>query len=114
MDALRPPPMTAALDDRCTPRLQIKIPATLRASAGRTFQTSICDLTIAGFSASSFNRMNEGAVCWLSLPGLETLQAEVVWWNRSLVGCSFTTMLNPLVYENLIERWRISKPFLPL
>jgi hypothetical protein len=116
MNAPRPPSAyrTAAQEDRCAARSSIMIPAMLRASGGRSFQTSLCDLSLAGFAASSINRMHTGSICWLSLPGLESLQAEVIWWNNGLVGCGFTTLLSPVVYDNLIDRWRASDPFQPL
>lgn len=68
----------AAQEDRCGPRTRLTIPATLRASGGRAFQSVVHDLSISGFSATSINRMHEGHLCWLTLPGLESLQAEVV------------------------------------
>ncbi len=69
----------AAQKDRCAPRTKLTIPASLRASGGRAFQSVVHDLSISGFSAAAINRMHEGQVCWLTLPGLESLQAQVVW-----------------------------------
>ncbi len=40
------------------------------------------------------------------LPGLEALQAEVVWWDNSLVGCAFGNLLSPIVHDNILTRWR--------
>ena len=54
--------LSAAQEDRCSPRTRLTIPATLRASGGRAFQTNIQDLSISGFSASSINRMHEGQI----------------------------------------------------
>jgi hypothetical protein len=96
----------AAQEDRSAPRTRITIPAALRASGSKSVQTVVHDLSLSGFSASSINRMHPGTVCWLQLPGLETLQAEVVWWNNSLVGCAFHSLLNPIVHDNLLARYR--------
>ncbi len=95
----------AAQEDRCAPRTRVSIPASLRPSGGRGFQTVVHDLSLAGFSAAAINRLQPGSVCWLSLPGLESLQAEVVWWNNSLAGCAFINMLSPIVHENLLARF---------
>ena len=76
----------AAQEDRCAPRTKLTIPSTLRASGGRAFQSVVHDLSISGFSAASINRMHEGQVCWLTLPGLESLQAQVVWWDMPMVS----------------------------
>jgi hypothetical protein len=95
----------AAQEDRCAPRTRMAIPAQLRASGGRAFQTVVHDLSISGFSAAAINRMHPGQVCWITLPGLESLQAEVVWWDNSLVGCAFEFLLSPIVHDNILARY---------
>lgn len=95
----------AAQEDRCGPRTKLTIPATFRASGGRAFQTVVHDLSISGFSASSINRMHEGQMCWLSMPGLEALESEVVWWDNCIVGCAFAELLSPIVHDNILLRY---------
>lgn len=95
----------AAQEDRCGPRTRLTIPATLRASGGRAFQSVVHDLSISGFSAASINRMHQGQMCWLTLPGLESLQAEVVWWDNCVVGCAFSELLSPIVHDNILQRY---------
>ncbi|HTN14255.1 MAG TPA: PilZ domain-containing protein [Sphingomonadaceae bacterium] len=96
----------AAQEDRCAPRTRITIPAQLRVSGGRGFQTVVHDLSLSGFSATAVNRMHSRAICWLTLPGLEALQAEVVWWDNAMCGCAFSQLLNPIVHDNIIARFR--------
>ena len=96
----------AAQEDRSAPRTKIAIPAKLRASGARSFQTVVNDLSLSGFSATSITRMHPGAVCWLTLPGIEALQAEIVWWDDRLVGCAFANLLSPIVHDALIARWQ--------
>ena len=48
----------------------------------------------------------EGGVCWLTLPRLESLQAEVVWWDNNQCGCAFTSLLSPIVHDNILARYR--------
>lgn len=96
----------AAQEDRSAPRTRIAIPASLRASGARPVQTVVHDLSLSGFSCLSINRMHTGTVCWLQLPGLETLQAEVVWWDNSMVGCAFHSLLSPIVHDNIVARFR--------
>lgn len=97
--------MIAAQEDRCAPRTRLTIPATLRASGGRGFQTVVNDLSISGFCCSSVNRVHPGTVCWLTLPGLESLQAEVIWWDNSLIGCAFESLLSPIIHDNILARY---------
>ena len=96
----------ASQEDRSAPRTRISIPATLRASGSKGYQTTVNDLSLSGFSAMAINRMHTGSVCWLTLPGLGSLQAEVIWWNNGLVGCAFQQLLSPIVHDNILARWR--------
>ncbi len=96
----------AAQEDRSAPRTRITIPAQLRQSGGRAFQTVVHDLSLSGFAAASVNRIQPATICWLTLPGLEALQAEVVWWDKSIIGCAFMDLLSPIVHDNLIARYR--------
>lgn len=96
----------AAQEDRSAPRVRISIPASLRVSGSKGYQTVVNDLSLSGFSAMAINRMVPGSICWLTLPGLESQQAEVIWWESGLVGCAFTRLLSPIVHDNLLARWR--------
>ena len=97
--------LLAAQEDRCAPRTKLTIPGQLRASGGRAFQTVVHDLSISGFSAAAINRMHEGQICWLTLPGLESLQAQGVWWENCMVGCAFSELLSPIVHDNILARY---------
>ena len=96
----------AAQEDRSAPRFRISIPASLRPSGSKSFTTTVQDLSLSGFSAVAVNKMFPGSLCWLTLPGLESLQAEVVWWQNGLVGCAFQNLLSPIVHDNILARYR--------
>lgn len=109
MNILQNPPGRydlAAQEDRCAPRTKIVIPAQLRASGMRSFQTVVNDLSLSGFSATAVTRMHTGSICWLTLPGLESLQAQVVWWENGNCGCAFTSLISPIVHDNILARYR--------
>jgi hypothetical protein len=95
----------AAQEDRCTPRIALHIPASLRPSGTTGFKVDVLDLSLAGFSCSAVTSMRPGALCWLTLPGLGGLQSEVIWNNGSVVGCSFASLLNPAVLNSIIQRY---------
>ena len=97
---------TAAQEDRCAPRTRIAIPASLRVSGSKSFETVIKDLSLGGFSAMAINRIHVGTVCWLMIPGLESQQSEVIWWSNGLVGCAFRQLLSPIIHDNLLARYR--------
>lgn len=96
----------AAQEDRSAPRSKIAIPATLRPSGSKSFQTVLRDLSLAGFAATAISRVHPGTYCWLTMPGMESMAAKTVWWEGGLVGCAFEQLLNPIVLENILARWR--------
>lgn len=92
----------SAQEDRCSPRARVQVPARLRMSGANGFETVVHDLSLAGFSAAAVSRVHPGTICWLTLPGLESLPGEVVWWRDCLVGCAFDQLLNPAVLDNVL------------
>lgn len=107
----RDPYFAAAQEDRSAPRTKISIPAALRVSGSRGFQTVVHDLSLSGFCCAAVNRLYPGSVCWLTLPGLESLQGEVVWWDNSLTGCAFEKLLSPIIHDNILTRFKSDTPF---
>jgi hypothetical protein len=94
----------AAQEDRSAHRTRLSIAAQLRQSGGRPFQTVVNDLSLSGFSAAAVSRLHIGTMCWLTLPGLEALQAEVIWWEDSICGCAFAQLLNPIIHDDVLAR----------
>jgi PilZ domain len=97
--------LVAAQEDRCAPRTRLAIPASLRPSGDKGFATTVRDLSLGGFSCEALSRMRPGALCWLTLPGLSALQAEVIWNHGGMVGCAFASLLNPAVFEKVVARY---------
>lgn len=97
----------AAQEDRCAHRLKLSIPAMLRPSGSKGFQTAVRDLSLSGFSATAMTRIHPGTYCWLTLPGMESLPSKVVWWDNGLVGGAFERLLSPIVLENVLNRWTV-------
>jgi PilZ domain len=95
----------AAQEDRCAPRTALSIPSTLRPSGDKGFATTVHDLSLGGFSCEALSRMRPGALCWLTLPGLSALQAEVIWNHNGMVGCAFASLLNPAVFQSVLDRY---------
>ncbi len=96
------------LDDRCAPRVKLRIPATLRAPGQKPFSVIVVDLSVAGFACEAVSGIPKGSICWLTLPGLTGLQSEVM-WNTSLhIGCAFSNLLNAAVLDMIITRHKTS------
>ncbi|WP_293881157.1 PilZ domain-containing protein [Sphingomonas sp.] len=94
----------AAQEDRCAPRHPLAIQATLRPSGATGFNTVVTDLSLGGFAVQAITSMHSGTLCWLTLPGLGGLQAEVIWNDGNSVGCAFATLLNPAVLQAIVAR----------
>lgn len=99
----------AAQEDRCAIRVKLSIPAMLRPSGSKGFQTAVRDLSISGFSATAMTRLHPGTYCWLTLPGMESLPAKIAWWDNGLVGGAFDRLLSPIVLENILARWTMDR-----
>jgi hypothetical protein len=96
----------ASQEDRCAPRTQLKLAAALRPSGSTRFVVVVQDLSVAGFACEAVSGMRPGTICWLNLPGMSGLQAEVIWNNGSVIGCAFASLLNPAVLESILMRGR--------
>ncbi|GGB91615.1 hypothetical protein GCM10011494_07500 [Novosphingobium endophyticum] len=95
----------ASQEDRSALRARLSIPAGLRPSGGKSIQTVVRDLSMSGFSATAVSRIHNGTRCWLTMPGMESLAAKVVWWDNGLVGCAFENLLNPIILDDIVARW---------
>jgi hypothetical protein len=95
----------AAQEDRCAPRSKVSVEATLRPSGGQRFAVLVKDLSLAGFSAEAVTGMRSGSLCWLTLPGFEGLQAEIIWNDGTMIGCAFAQLLNPGVHDLMLTRY---------
>lgn len=96
----------AVQEDRCGERIILDIPSQLRPSGMHAFPVTVCDISISGFSCETVSHMRPGDRCWLTLPGLASQQAEVIWNNGFLIGCAFTNLLSPAVLSRVVQRFR--------
>jgi hypothetical protein len=97
----------AALEDRSAPRIKLRIPAQLRPSGFTGFSVIIKDLSLSGFSAEALTGMKPGTRVFLTIPGLGGLQAEIAWNDGTMIGCSFSNLLNKAVLDSVLQRFAI-------
>lgn len=95
----------AAQEDRCAPRTVLRLGAKLRPSGSPGFDVIVYDLSIGGFSCDAVTGMRPGALCWLTLPGLSALQAEIIWNDGMRVGCAFANLMNEAVLRTLLAKY---------
>lgn len=92
----------AAEEDRCSVRHRVAVPAKMRFSGCSSFAVKVTDLSLAGFACDALVQAHPGTRCWLALPGLTPLEAEVVHRHNIGLGCAFHTMLNAAVLDRYI------------
>lgn len=97
---------TAASEDRCAIRAKVNMQAVLRPSCGSKFPVRIYDLSIAGFSCDAVTAIPTGGRCWITLPGLASMEVEVVWNDGLRIGCALCQFLNVAVYDRLVAKYR--------
>ncbi|APG63671.1 hypothetical protein LPB140_06665 [Sphingorhabdus lutea] len=92
------------MEDRCVERYNVTIFASLRQTNSKPFDIEICDISRAGFACKGVSGMPKGARCWVRIPMMGGLQAEVIWNTGAKIGCAFTDLLNQAVLQNIITR----------
>ncbi len=95
----------AAQEDRCAPRIKLRIPASMRPSGSPGFAILVKDLSISGIACEALTGMKGGTRVWITLPGLSALQAKIVWNDGTMVGCEFDNLLNAAVLDNILARF---------
>lgn len=95
----------ASQEDRCTPRPRLAIPARMRFSCSSGFPVKVTDMSLAGFACDALLTAHPGTLCWLTLPGLGALEAEVIRHGNQGIGCAFKSLLNPAVLNHYTAKY---------
>jgi hypothetical protein len=101
---------TASLEDRSAQRYKFEIAARLRPTGVTSFRVIVNNLSLSGFACEAVSGIPLGGRCWLSLPGLAPLQAEVIRNDGQVVGCAFTNLLSQIVLDAIIKQHGIALP----
>lgn len=95
----------ASEEDRCAPRHQLSMPAKMRFSCSSSFPVKVTNMSLAGFACDALLQAHPGTLCWLTLPGLGALEAEVVRHDHDGIGCAFKNLLNPAVLNHYAAKY---------
>ena len=99
------PYAVAAEEDRCAQRHRLSIPAKMRFSCSSSFPVLVTDMSLAGFFCDALVQAHPGTLCWLTLPGLGALEAEVVRRDHDGTGGAFRNLLNPAVLNHYVAKY---------
>jgi hypothetical protein len=91
-------------DQRARGRAPFRIAAVLRDRASNKFNVHLVDLSTTGFQAEAHPSLDAGAIVWLAIPGMQGLEATVMWRRRNVIGCKFNPPLHPAVFDHLVAR----------
>ena len=91
-------------DNRDRPRAPYRIAATLRDRRSNKFEVHLVDLSASGFQAEAHPSLDPGAIVWLAIPGMQGMEATVMWRKRAVIGCRFNQPLHPAVFDHLVAR----------
>ena len=96
------------LDDSEVPRraerVLLRADIDFRRSGEHRYRVNILDFSREGCRIELPERVKLGETVWISLPGLETLQARVCWVKGWDAGVEFETPLYPSVFEMVRDR----------
>ncbi|MDX2209745.1 MAG: PilZ domain-containing protein [Sphingopyxis sp.] len=90
-----------ASDTRRSKRVRITARARFREVGANPYEVEIDDLSATGFRMISYTRPRTGTRIWVTLPGLQSLEAVVRRTQGNNHGCEFTQPLHPSVAAHL-------------
>lgn len=99
-------PTAASADNRATLRRAVKLDARVRDRSSTRFKIQIVDLSMTGFRAETLFTLRPGSIVWITLPGLQGLEATVAWQRGDHVGAAFRQPLHAAVFEHIVELGR--------
>ncbi len=78
----------------------------IRQSDTQLFRTTLSDLSVTGFRMESCTNLDGDKLVFVTLPGLQTLAARIVWANYNDYGCQFSAPLHPAVLDHVVAALR--------
>jgi len=77
-------------DLRARTRKQVSAELFVRQSDTQLFRTTLSDLSVTGFRMKSCTSLDADKLLFVTLPGLQTLAARIVWANFEDYGCQLS------------------------
>lgn len=96
--------MSKAVQPRRAERVSIAAGISLRRSFEIRYAVQILDLSPHGCRVELVERVRPGDRLWISLPGIETLEATTRWVEDFVAGVEFVHPLHPSVFDMLAAR----------
>jgi hypothetical protein len=91
-------------ESRRTQRFNLGFRASLRERGANKFDISIKDLSVTGFRCQTSFTLKKGTRVWLTIPGLNPIESEVVWCDKYVYGCTFLAPLHAAVLDHIARQ----------
>ena len=99
-------PGRANADNRATLRKAVRLEARVRDRGASRFTVQLLDLSMTGFRGETAFTLRPGSLVWITLPGLQGLEATIAWQRGEYVGGAFRQPLHAAVFEHIVELGR--------
>ncbi len=95
----------AFIEQRRDERYRVLFIARLRETGHTPMEVKVSNLSTNGFCCSATYTQRIGERVWLTIPGLEQLEAKVVWVDGFFFGCEFKRPLHPAVFDHVARNF---------
>ena len=85
-------------------RVALRAEVRSRHAGGKPYPTDIRNLSPGGCCIELPYKADLGERLWVTLPGLQPIEAEVCWAETYVAGCAFKTPLYPAVFDHIRNR----------
>lgn len=96
--------MSDAVQPRRAERIPIAAYISLRRSFENRYQVRILDFSPHGCRVELVERVRPGDRLWITLPGIETIEATTCWVDNFIAGVEFVQPLHLSVFDMLAAR----------
>jgi hypothetical protein len=96
-------PAEMTSENRGKDRVSVALTARLRDRASNKYDVHVLDMSVTGFRAEAHHGLDQGMIVWLTIPGMQGLEATVAWRRGKIIGCRFAQPLYPAVLDHLVK-----------
>ena len=90
--------------ERRSERVALEGEISLRRSFDTKYRVNILDFSPHGCRVELVERVQVGDRLWISLPGIETIEAVACWVDNFIAGVEFVQPLHPSVFAMIAGR----------
>ncbi len=83
----------------------VTIRAEVRESGGGKQRISVIDLSRSGFRMHCIFLIPDDRMVYLTMPGFESMEAQIAWHEEDYYGCRFKHRLHQAVYDHVIKTY---------